>query len=170
MPFLKSINNTITFPYDPSLDYPNTSFPTGVDHPSFDIYWVHPSPQNNPDPSLYNAVEGQPVFNAETNRWEQTWDYVEKSPEEKRQAKYDPATFLMTAQADPDFRTWRSQLPPQEYTELLTAAGDAKQTGNWTAFQSLLDIRSVDFSPALLAKIQALVEQYGIPIVVEALP
>lgn len=163
--FAKIVNGTIeVYPYNPKADHPNTTFPTGADHPSFDIYWVYPSPQNNLDADLYNAIEGQPTFNAETNRWEQTWDYVEKSAEEKRQAKYNPSVFLSNLLSDPEFKDWASQISFVDYINISTTALDAKQTNDWSVCEATLNQLTI---PAeLLTKIRGLVEEYGIPITI----
>ena len=77
--FLKSTNNTIeSYPYNTREDYPLTAFPPGADYPTFNIYWVHPTPQSPPPD--HTATEGQPVYNNELNRWEQTWEYQEVVP------------------------------------------------------------------------------------------
>lgn len=77
--FLKSTNNTIeSYPYNTREDYPLTAFPPGADYPTFNIYWVHPTPQSPPPD--HTATEGQPIYNNELNRWEQTWEYQEVIP------------------------------------------------------------------------------------------
>lgn len=77
--FAKVINNAVeVYPYNPQVDHPLTSFPVGASYPSFNCYWVHPTTPVNPDPALYDAVEGSPVFNG--TQWEQSWTFVEKPP------------------------------------------------------------------------------------------
>ena len=77
--FAKIINNTIeSYPYNPQLDYPLTSFPDGDSYPAFNCYWVYSTAPVNPDPESYDAIELTPVFNSEIDRWEQGWDFIEK--------------------------------------------------------------------------------------------
>lgn len=78
MAFLKFASETITYPYNTKTDYPHTGFPPGADYPDFSIFWVHPVPPN--PPANNSATEGTPVFNAELNRWEQTWTYTPIAP------------------------------------------------------------------------------------------
>ena len=77
--FAKIVNNTIeSYPYNPQVDYPLTSFPVGASYPDFNCYWVYPTSPNNPNPDLYDAIENTPIFNGE--KWEQSWTYIEKPP------------------------------------------------------------------------------------------
>lgn len=165
MPFLKSTNNTITYPYNTYSDYPNTSFPQGSDYPEFEVYWVHPTAQNNPDPTEYNAVEITPSFNTETNRWEQTWDYVAKSDEEKRLTKYNPAQFLQQMFANAAFETWLGNFSSFKQGGFMTAATNAKVDNNWTVVQSIYDQYKVAVAPdAAVTQWQAIADANGIPL------
>jgi hypothetical protein len=78
--FTKIVNNAPTaYPYNPQVDHPLTSFPVGDSYPDFNTYWVHTTTPVNPDPALFDAVESTPVFNGD--RWEQSWEFVEKPAE-----------------------------------------------------------------------------------------
>ena len=79
--FAKIINNTIeAYPYNPQSEHTLTSFPVGNSYPYFNCYWIYFTEPNNPDLEMYQAVESTPQFNTELNRWEQSWDFVEKPP------------------------------------------------------------------------------------------
>jgi hypothetical protein len=168
MPFLKSINNTTVdvYPYNTRTDHPNTSFPSGSDYPGFSVYWVHPTAQNNPDPAEYNAVEIEPVFNPSSGRWEQAWDYVAKSDEEKRLAKYNPAQFLQQMFANAAFETWLSNFSTFKQAGFLDAATNAKVDNNWLVVQTFYDmmVTANAPTPSAVAEWQALADVSGIPL------
>lgn len=78
------------YPYtisDLKRDNPNVSFASSVDVESlqeYGVYAVHLVPQ--PVVPVTQTVEnGMPVFNAETNRWEQTWVVRDFNEEETAQ-------------------------------------------------------------------------------------
>ena len=127
------------YPYNTRFDYPNTSFPPGTDYPGFDVYWVHSTTPNNPDPETLNVVEDTPVFNNELNRWEQTWSYVPKTAEEIRLGKYNPAQFLQQMFSDAAFESWISNFSTFKQLGFGDAATNAKVDNNWTVLQAIYD-------------------------------
>ena len=169
MSFLKSIDNTTvdSYPYNTRTDHPNTSFPSGSDYPSFNVYWVYPTAQNNPDPAEFNAVEIDPVFNTELGRWEQAWDYVAKSDEEKRLAKYNPSLFLQQMFANTAFETWLGNFNAFKQAGLLDACTNAKVDNNWTVVQSIYDQFKAAVAPATVdeAAWQIIAVDCGIPLI-----
>jgi hypothetical protein len=169
MPFLKSLDNTTvdSYPCNTYSDHPNTSFPSGSDYPEFNVYWVHPTAQNNPDPAEYNPVEIEPVFNSELGRWEQAWDYVAKSDEEKRLAKYNPAQFLQQMFANAVFETWLSNFSTFKQAGLLDACTNAKVDNNWTVVQAIYDQYKAGVAPGEpnTAAWQVIADDCGIPLI-----
>jgi len=166
--FAKIINqNVISYPYDTFSDYPYTAFPEGSDYPEFNIYWIHQTEPNNPDPVNFSAVAGLPVFNTDTQRWESSWNYIEKPEEEKVAARYNPEAFLTSLLVDPDYRQWYAGVSDVAIREhLAPVAADAKISGVWTIFNALL-LESVAINPLseeLQQKVTALAILYGIPI------
>lgn len=151
MPFLKHvpeytnpetselIPEVLDYPYNTRSDHPNTSFPTGSSYPEFNVYWVYPTAQSNPDPTLYNAVEGTPVFNAATNCWEQQWDYTPKTAEELRLQKYNPAQFLQQMFSNAAFETWIGNFSTFKQLGFGDAATNAKVDNNWSVLQAIYD-------------------------------
>lgn len=155
------------YPYNTRSDYPNTSFPTGTDYPDFNVYWVYPTAPNNPDPTNLKVIEGEPVFNGVTNRWEQSWTYPNKTAEELRLDKYDPAAFLQAMFADASFETWVSNFSAFKQSGFLDSTTNAKVNNNWTVVQSLYDSFKAVAAPAQsdVDAWQAIADQYGIPLI-----
>ena len=165
MSFLKYANETVTYPYNTRADHPNTAFPGGSDYPEFDIYWVHPTAQNNPDPETLNIIEDTPVFNNELNRWEQAWNYVAKTAEELRLAKYNPAQFLQQMFMSQSFAVWMENFTSFQQTGLANTATNAKIDNNWTVMQSIYNQFKTGVAPsqAAIDEWQGYADANGIP-------
>jgi hypothetical protein len=159
--------NVISYPYDTSTDYSHTAFPEGSDYPESNIYWVHQTEPNNPDPINFSAVAGSPVFNTETQRWGLSWNYIQKTEEEKFAARYNPESFLTSLLVDPDYRQWYAGITDVAVREhLAPVAADAKISGVWTIFNALL-LEAIAVNPLseeLQGKVTELAIRYGIPI------
>jgi hypothetical protein len=164
--FAKIINDSVEkYPYQPTEDYPLTSFQSGYDAPEFNVYWVHPSPQNNPDPTNLNAIEDTPIYDGD--KWVQGWAYVEKTDEQKRQEKYNPGAFLTAMFSDANFAIWMGNFTPFQQSGIAAIATNAKIDNDWATMQATYDqLKSANApSQGLIDSWQGVAENYGIPLI-----
>lgn len=166
--FAKIINNiVIKYPYNTSEDHLLTSFPEGASYPEFDAYWVHQTTFINPDPANFNAVETTPAFNPETNQWEQSWSYIEKSTEQKRLAKYNPNGFLQAMFVNASFGQWMGNFPPFQTAGFVSSTTNAKMDNDWSVVQGIYNSFKALVSPSIdsINEWQEIADVNGIPLV-----
>lgn len=156
MAFLKFVNETITYPYDTKSDYPYTGFPKGSDYPEFDVFWVYPVA---PDPPANNSsIEGTPVFNAELNRWEQTWIYNPIDPPPEWTA------FNTAMLSNPAWLEWASALTTSapDLRNYIVSVSSQHDAGKLQDTINLAKTVAAIPSPTV---IQSLADTYHIPLV-----
>lgn len=165
--FAKITNNAVEiYPYNTRIDYPNTAFPVGSDYPEFDVYWVHDIPPSL-DSFSHKEVESDPIFNTELQRWEQSWNYVALSDEEKRIKRYNDSQFMQEMIACASFKEWIASFPSTDRMIFFDACTNAKIDKNWTVVQVFYD----GFKQAIAPSTEAIAEwtqiafNNGIPIV-----
>lgn len=179
MPFLKHIPEytdsetsepipeVLIYPYNTRSDYTNTSFPAGSSYPEFNVYWVYPTAQSNPDPTNLKAEEATPVYSVENERWEQAWNYVAKTAEELRLEKYNPAAFLQAMFADSTFETWMANFSTFKQSGFLDSTTNAKVDNNWSVVQAIYDSFKAVAAPSNddIVTWQGVADLFGVPLV-----
>lgn len=140
-------------------DFPNTSFPQWVDHPTFNVFWVHPVSPANPDPSTYKTVHSAPVYSADNSRWETSYTYPEMTQRERndyKDAKADRSGFRNAFLEDPLFLQWQIAIletgtkTDDIYLRNLMSASTVSDTdvSKWIAnIQSIYDLLKTDVPP-----------------------
>lgn len=167
MPFALIIDNVIErYPYNTKEDYPNASFLEGEDTPEMNVYWVHSTTPENPDTKTLKAVESTPLFSPIRNRWEQSWVFIEKTPEELQQERYNPGSFLLAMYSSLSFAEWVSLFTPFQQTAIANVATNAKIDNNWSAMQMIYDQLKEAIAPDAtdIAEWQEAADLFGIPL------
>jgi hypothetical protein len=160
--FAKIIDNIVEkYPYNPAEDYPVTGFPEGSDYPEFNIYWVHKSPLPQFFPLDQNIVESDPQYI--DGQWVKSWSVEEKTLEEKRIARYNPAKFLEEIHLLSSYQAWMTELNSNLYSTFLLAVERATNSGNWVYAQNLYNVLKVQSPHGHATQWQAIAVQYGIP-------
>lgn len=123
---------------------------------------VLPKPQH--DSSNYDCKEKKPELS--NGSWVRGWQLIEKSAEEKRQAKYNPSEFLKAIESNLNYETWASLCKPNKYAELISAVTRASIHHDWSYVQILYNkLKTKTPTTLYAAEWQAIADNYGIPIV-----
>lgn len=125
------------------IDYPSVEFPVDFlrednpELPDYNVQICRQLPQPPIDSLIQNIIEKDPEL--VDNEWVQDWIIVEKSPEEKRLARYKPIDFLLALQSNQNCINWSLTLNPILYGNFLLAVNRAIDDDNWIYVQAIYD-------------------------------